>query len=55
MLAEVNEDFLVVAGDSLFFDELSGFLRFFEQVKAPVMAVYAAKDLAEARRGATYL
>ena len=53
VLCGVNEDFLVIAGDSLFLDELSGFIDFFEKVHAPVIALYRAKDLAEAKRGAT--
>jgi glucose-1-phosphate thymidylyltransferase len=47
------EDFLVLAGDGLFLDELTGFVHFFEENHAPVVALYTASDIAEAKRGAT--
>ena len=50
---ESTEDFLVLAGDGLFLDDLSGFVKFFRQFHAPVMALYSAKNVAEAKRGAT--
>jgi glucose-1-phosphate thymidylyltransferase len=57
-LAEViertaEEDVLVYAGDSLFTDDLFGFLRFFGERRAPTVALYYAKSVEEAGRGAT--
>ena len=49
---EPAEEFLILAGDSLFSDELSEFVRFFKERNAPVVALYRARNLAEAKRGA---
>jgi glucose-1-phosphate thymidylyltransferase len=48
-----DEDFLVVAGDGLFIDNLDGLLRLFEEKQSPVVALYQTKDLDEAKKGAT--
>jgi len=55
-LAEIVEskgkdDVLVLAGDSLFTDDLDGFLRFFREKHASAIALYHARSLDEARRG----
>jgi glucose-1-phosphate thymidylyltransferase len=46
-----REDSLVLAGDSIFTDKLEGLVRFFHERKAPVIALYHAKSLAEVKRG----
>jgi len=48
-----EEDVLVLAGDNLFTDDLFGLLRFFDEKRASTIALYYAKSLDEARRGAT--
>ena len=48
-----DEDFLVLAGDNLFTDDLEGFLRFFDEKHASTIALYHARSIEEARRGAT--
>jgi len=45
------EDVLVLAGDSLFADELGSFIHFFCEKYAPTVALYHAKSLAETRKG----
>jgi glucose-1-phosphate thymidylyltransferase len=52
IFSQPNEDFLVLAGDSIFCDRLSDFVQFFKKHNAPVVAVYKARNVAEARRGA---
>lgn len=51
--AKINEDMLVIAGDNLSTDNLKGFLRFFHEKHAPTIALYHAKNIDEARSGAT--
>jgi len=48
-----DEDVMVLAGDNLFTDDLEGFLRFFDEKHASTIALYYAKSVDEARRGAT--
>lgn len=48
-----EEDILVLAGDNLFTDDLVGFLHFFNEKHAPTIALYHAKSIEEAGRGAT--
>jgi len=48
-----EKDALVLAGDNIFTDDLAGFLRFFDEKHAPIIALYHAKSLDEAGRGAT--
>jgi len=48
-----KEDVLVLAGDSLFTDKLDGFLNFFYEKRASIIALYNAKSIAEAKRGST--
>jgi len=49
----INEDVMVLAGDNLFTDALTGFLQIFNEKHAPIVALYHAKDIDEAKRGAT--
>jgi len=51
--AKINEDMLVIAGDNLFTDNLKGFLHFFHERHASTVALYHAKNMDEARSGAT--
>jgi len=51
----ISEDFLVLAGDNLFIDELNGLIEFFDQKKSPVVALYNARDLDKAKKGATVI
>jgi glucose-1-phosphate thymidylyltransferase len=48
-----REETLVTAGDSLFADNLEGFVRFFQERHAPTVALYHARNLAETRRGSS--
>jgi glucose-1-phosphate thymidylyltransferase len=55
-LAEIVEsigkdDVLVLAGDSIFTDDLDGFLSFFKEKHASAIALYHARSLDEARGG----
>jgi glucose-1-phosphate thymidylyltransferase len=45
--AEIDDDLVVVAGDNLFSDDLSGFGDFCRERDAPVLAVYDVGDLAQ--------
>lgn len=45
--AGVDDDLIVVAGDNLFSEDLSGFGDFCRERNAPVLAVYDVGDLAE--------
>jgi glucose-1-phosphate thymidylyltransferase len=49
----INEEFLVLAGDNLFPDELNSFVQFLWKNKAPVVALYHARNVDEARKSAT--
>jgi glucose-1-phosphate thymidylyltransferase len=53
----INEDFLVLAGDNLFVDELDGLIRFFNEKHSPVVALYSDRDrdLGGAKKGATVI
>jgi len=48
-----EEDVLVLAGDSVFTDMLDSFLCFFHEKRAPTIALYHARSVAEAKRGST--
>ena len=48
-----EEDALIVAGDGMFNDDLVGFLRYFREKAAPVVALYRVKSIEEAKRCAT--
>ena len=48
-----EEDILVQAGDNLFTDDLNGFLQLFDEKHAPIIALYNARSIGEARKGAT--
>lgn len=53
ILTKISEDALVAAGDDLFTDDLKSFLHFFNEKHASIIALYHAKNIDEARRGAT--
>jgi glucose-1-phosphate thymidylyltransferase len=50
-----EEDVLVLAGDNLFTDDLADFLRFFDEKRVSTIALYHARSLEEAGRGATVI
>jgi glucose-1-phosphate thymidylyltransferase len=50
ILASKDEDVLVIAGDGMFNDDLTGMLETFKQKKASVAALYEVKTLEEAKR-----
>src|SRR5882762_1741769 len=47
---KIDDDIIVVAGDNLFSESLSGFGKFARQKNAPVLAVYDVGDLEEIRK-----
>jgi glucose-1-phosphate thymidylyltransferase len=49
----IHEDFLVIAGDCIYDDDLKGFVEFFNSRKLPIVAVYHAKDVGQILRGST--
>jgi glucose-1-phosphate thymidylyltransferase len=49
----IHGDFLVIAGDCIYDDDLEGFVEFFNSRKLPVVAVYRAKDVGQILRGST--
>jgi len=49
----IHEDFLVIAGDCIYDDDLVGFVEFFNSRKLPVVAVYHANDVDQITRGST--
>lgn len=51
----IDEDSLVLAGDNLFSDELGGFIQFFKERNSPTVALYHARNLEEAKKGATVI
>jgi glucose-1-phosphate thymidylyltransferase len=53
VVAAINEEFLVLAGDNLFTDDLNGFVQFFYEKRSPVVALYHARNLDEAKKSAT--
>ena len=50
ILASEDDDVLVIAGDGMFNDDLTGMLETFKQKNAPVAALYEVKSLEEAKR-----
>jgi len=46
----VNDDLIVVAGDNLFSEKLSGFGQYCRERKAPVLALYDVGDLEQVRK-----
>src|SRR5207302_3506993 len=46
----VEDDIIVVAGDNLFSEKLTGFGRFCREKNAPVLAVYDVKDLEQIKK-----
>lgn len=53
IVSVISQDFIILAGDNLFTDELNSMMRFFNKVYSPVVALYHARNLVEAKRGAT--
>jgi len=51
--SNLEEDFLVLAGDNLFTDELTDLICFFNEKYSPIVCLYRTRDLGEARRGST--
>jgi glucose-1-phosphate thymidylyltransferase len=49
----INEDFLVIAGDCIYNDDLRGFIESFDSKKLPLVAVYRAEKLDQITRGST--
>lgn len=49
----INDDFLVVAGDCIYEDELTGFLAFYNSKRLPLVAIYKAEDQSQIKRGST--
>ena len=47
---KVDDDIIVVAGDNLFSEELSGFGAYCREKKAPVLAVYDVGDLEQIKK-----
>lgn len=47
----IDGDFLVIAGDCIYEDDLDGFLDFFINVGKPVVAVYHAVEVDQVKRG----
>src|SRR5438309_4568201 len=47
---KVDDDLVVVAGDNLFSEELSGFGAYCREKKAPVLAVYDVGDLEQIKK-----
>ena len=47
---QVVDDVIVVAGDNLFSEELTGFGRYCREKKAPVLAVYDVGDLEQVKK-----
>lgn len=47
----ITEDCLVMAGDSLFTDDLKDFIVYFQEKAKPVVALYRASDIDQVRRG----
>ena len=46
----VEDDIIVVAGDNLFSQQLSGFGAYCRQIQAPVLAVYDVRDLEQIKQ-----
>jgi glucose-1-phosphate thymidylyltransferase len=46
-----EENILVLPGDNLFTDDLEGFVRFFGEKLAPIVALFAAGSIEETRKG----
>jgi glucose-1-phosphate thymidylyltransferase len=45
-----EEDVLVIAGDGMFKDDLSGMMELFYKKKTPMVALYSVKNIEEAKR-----
>jgi glucose-1-phosphate thymidylyltransferase len=51
----INEDFLVVAGDCLYEDDLAGFIEFFKSKGLAAVGVYRAEYISQIKRGSSVL
>jgi glucose-1-phosphate thymidylyltransferase len=49
----IQEDFLVIASDCIYDDDLRGFVEFFNSKTRPVVAVYRAVEVGQITRGST--
>ena len=50
IFASEDDDVLVIAGDGMFIDDLSGLLETFKRKNGAVVALYEVKSLEEAKR-----
>ena len=51
----IDGDFLVMAGDCIYEDDLDGFLGFFVNMGKPVVAVYQAVEIDQVKRGSAVI
>jgi len=51
IVSTIDDDFIVLAADSLFKDDLHGLLQFFRAKRSPTVALYSAPSLREVMRG----
>jgi len=51
----IGEDFLVVAGDCIYEDDLAGFVEFFKSKRLTTVGVYRAEHVSQIKRGSTVL
>ena len=49
------DDYMIIAGDNIFEDELKGMINFYEEKKAPVVAVIKARNEDEVLRGSSVI
>jgi glucose-1-phosphate thymidylyltransferase len=49
----INDDFMVIAGDNIFTDNLNPLVELFGEKRTPVIALYHAKKLEDVKRGAS--
>jgi len=51
IVGEIDDDFLVIAGDCIYPSGLKGLLRYFSEKNAPVVGIYHARDMDQVTRG----
>lgn len=51
----IDEDFLVVAGDCIYEDDLTGFIKFFKSKRLATVGVYQAEYVSQIKRGSSVL
>jgi glucose-1-phosphate thymidylyltransferase len=51
VVPEIDDDFLVIAGDCIYPNGLEGLLRCFSEKNSPVVGIYRAKDSDQVKRG----